>query len=132
MNIDQMRTGMANSLLAEISRALSALAATGTPSALDLRSLPLTAADRAALDAGLGRGDVAITLSASGTSEIWETGFCGVWWLRHLGADGKVASEVIEITSIPQIVTAHPDDISAAAQRLQSALPSPRQEPSHA
>ena len=122
MNSDLGRTGMAQSILREISLALSVLAATGTRDAIDLRSLPLTGADREELEAALGRGDVSVALEAAGTSEIWETRFTGVWWLRHFGGDGRVAAEVIEVTPVPDILAAHSDDISAAAARMAAEL----------
>ncbi len=122
MNGDVGRTGMAQSILREISLALSVLAATGTRDAIDLRSLPLTLADREELEAALGRGDVGVVLEAAGKSEIWETRFTGVWWLRHFGGDGRVAAEVIEVTPVPDILSAHPEDISAAATRMAAEL----------
>lgn len=122
MNIDRMRTGMAQSLLREVAQGLATLAATGTPTALDLRSLPMTGADREELEQTLGRGDVAVTLEAAGRTEVWETRFAGVWWLRHFGSDDRIAAETIEITAVPDIVTAHPDDIAAASRRLMAEL----------
>jgi hydrogenase-1 operon protein HyaF len=122
MNLDRMRTGMAQSLLREVAQGLAALAATGTPTAVDLRSLPMTGADREELEQALGRGDVAVTLDAAGRTEIWETRFAGVWWLRHFGGDDRIAAEVIEITTVPDIVTAHLDDIGAASLRLLAEL----------
>lgn len=122
MNIDRARTGMAQSLLREVAQGLAELAATGTQTAVDLRSLPMTGADRDELEQALGRGDVAVSLQAAGRTEVWETGFAGVWWLRHFGDDDRIAAEVIEITPVPDIVAAHPDDIAAAALRLLAEL----------
>jgi hydrogenase-1 operon protein HyaF len=115
-------TGMAQSLLREIARALAALAETGTRDAIDLRSLPLTPADREALDDALGRGEVSAALTLAGDSLLWETRFAGVWWVRHLGAGGQIAAEVIEITPVPDILASHPDDIAAAATLLAATL----------
>lgn len=122
MSDDSLRTGMAQSLLREVSRALTALAETGTCEAIDLRSLPLSSGDRADLESALGRGEVAATFDASGQSEVWETRHPGIWWVRHLGGDGRVAAETIEITPIPDILAAHPDDIRAGAARLVAEL----------
>lgn len=115
-------TGMVQSLLREIARALAALAETGTRDAIDLRSLPLTPADRDALDDALGRGEVSAALTLAGDSLLWETRFAGVWWVRHLGAGGQIAAEVIEITPVPDILASHPDDIAAAATLLAATL----------
>jgi hydrogenase-1 operon protein HyaF len=113
------RTGMARSLLHEIARHLSKLEGCGEASAIDLRSLPMTQADREELEELLGCGDVDITLKAAGKSEIWETRFSGVWWVRHFSGDDRIAAETIEITSIPEILIAHRSDISAASKRLE-------------
>jgi hydrogenase-1 operon protein HyaF len=126
-----LRTGMAESLLREISRALAALAETGTRDAIDLRSLPLTPADRDELEQALGRGEVSVAFEIGGRSELWETSFAGVWWLRHLGAGDQIAAETIEITPLPDILTSHPDDIAVAAARLAETLIDPAEETAH-
>lgn len=113
-----MRTGMVQSLLHEIALHLSRLVRSGEENAIDLRSLPMTQAERDELEGVLGRGDVEVTLNAAGESEIWETRYAGVWWIRHYSGDGRIAAEAIEITPIPKILTTHASDISAAANRL--------------
>jgi hydrogenase-1 operon protein HyaF len=117
-----MRTGLAQSVLGEIAERLAALASTGETAAIDLRSLPLTSADRAELEDTLGRGDVTARLTVAGTSELWETRYSGVWWVRHSGADDKVAAERIEIAAVPEILLAHDADIAAACARLRADL----------
>ena len=118
MDADTMRTGLAQSLLREIAEHLAKLAGTGKAAAIDLLSLPMTPADRAELERALGHGEVAAALDAAGTSEVWETGYAGVWWIRHLGSGDKIASERIEITRVPEILLTHRDDIAEAAERL--------------
>jgi hydrogenase-1 operon protein HyaF len=118
----EIRTGMAQSLLHEIARRLTQLAETGEVSAIDLRSLPMTTADRSELEDRLGRGEIEALLTVTGTSEIWETRYAGVWWVRHFGAGERVAAEQIEITKAPQILASHPDDVAAAAERLRDHL----------
>jgi hydrogenase-1 operon protein HyaF len=113
---------MALAVLAEISRLLAALADSGATGAIDLRSLPLTAADREQLETLLGRGEVRAELDLAGRSEVWETAYPGAWWVRHLGADERVASEVIAVCPVPDILAAHPADIRAGARRLSRSL----------
>ena len=113
-----LSTGMAKSLMVEIARKLEHLARTGEPGAIDLRSLPMTARDREELDELLGRGDVEATLHVAGESEIRETRYAGVWWVRHGGSGGHTAAELIEITLVPDILAAHPDDIADAAASI--------------
>jgi hydrogenase-1 operon protein HyaF len=115
-------TGMAKSLVREIAGLLDALAKTGETAVVDLRSLPMTDTDREELEDALGRGDVAIALDVAGHSEIWETGYAGVWWVRHYGGDDRIAAERIEITAVPEIIVTHGADIAAAAARLRDNL----------
>jgi len=116
--LDGRSTGMAFAVLAEIGRLLDHLATTGAGGAIDLRSLPLTAADRDQLEALLGRGEIHAELDLAGRSEVWETDYPGAWWIRHFGAGGRVASEVIAVCPVPDILAAHPADIRAGAVRL--------------
>lgn len=117
-----LNTGMAWSLLSEVHTLLKRFADTGERGAVDLRGLPLTSADREQLEELLGRGEVRCTLSLMGRTEVWETAFPGVWWVRHLGAQDRISSENLEITNVPDILLAHPDDITAAAIRLERHL----------
>lgn len=116
---------LVGSLLAEIAAHLSALAQNGREAAIDLLGLPMGEAERDALARALGRGEVEARLSVGGESEIWETAYAGVWWVRHFGAGGELTGERIEITSFPAILAAAPADIAAAAQRLGTRLVSP-------
>lgn len=116
------RTGMAQSLMREISRLLGVLAKTGESGALDLRSLPMTDADREELAERLGRGEVDVLFEVAGTSEAFETSYAGVWWVRHFGANEQVAAERIEIAPLPEILTTSDADIAAAAARLKDDL----------
>lgn len=118
----EIRTGLAQSVLQEIAQHLSVLAAEGETEAIDLHSLPMTAADRSELEDSLGRGEVEATLNVAGISVVWETSYSGVWWVRHFGADDKIAAERIEIAAIPEILVTHGCDIAAAAARLQEDL----------
>ena len=115
-------TGMALSVLAEIGRMLEALSESGQAGAIDLRSLPLSDVDRAQLEEVLGRGEVRAELDIAGESEVWETTYPGVWWIRHRGAGSKIATEEISVCAIPEILMTHPVDIKAAAGRLREEL----------
>ena len=117
-------TGMAYSILAEIGQLLTALSERGEAGAIDLRSLPMTDADRGQLEEILGRGEVRAELDLAGVSEVWETSYSGVWWIRHKGAGNKIATEEIAVTPVPEILMAHPADIAAASRRIRQDLDS--------
>ena len=120
--LDGRATGMAFSVLSEIGTLLETLAQSGEEGAIDLRSLPLTEADRSQLEELLGSGEVLVELNLSGGSEVWETAYPGTWWIRHRGAGGKISSEEIAICRIPEILVTHPADIEAAAVQLRREL----------
>jgi hydrogenase-1 operon protein HyaF len=120
--LDGQTTGMAWSVLSEVGSLLEKLARDGEESAIDLRSLPMTEADRAQLEELLGRGEVRAELEVAGASEVWETAYPGAWWIRHRGAGGRIASEEIAVCRIPEILVTHPVDIAAAAARIRDEL----------
>jgi hydrogenase-1 operon protein HyaF len=116
------RTGMADAVMREVADELRAFGSDLSPRSIDLRSLPLTPADREELELRLGRGEVRIELDVAGRSEIWETAYAGVWWVRHRAADDQIVTESIDITRIPAVVSSHADDVRRAAARLHAEL----------
>ena len=115
----EMNTGMAHAVLTEVARMLEALAQKGEHSSIDLRSLPLTEADRGELELLLGRGEVQAELDVSGRSEIWETAYSGAWWIRHRGEGDAISSEEIAVCRRFLEVELASLDIESAAQRIQ-------------
>lgn len=115
-------TGMAHSVMAEVARLLEALANDGQTGSIDLRSLPLTDADRQQLEELLGRGEVVAELEVAGRSSVWETAYPGAWWIRHRGAEDKISSEEIAVCPVPDILVTHAADIESAATRLRRVL----------
>lgn len=113
-----LTSAVVKSVAREVAERLAAFARTGETSAIDLRSLPMSDADRAELLAWFGEGEVAIAVEVAGPSRIHETRFAGVWWVRHFGADDRVAAERIEIGPVPEIVIADRADIAAASAHL--------------
>lgn len=113
-------TGLASALVNELCDHLQRLVDTGDAQTIDLSGLPLNDADKEQLDDILGRGEVEVTLNSMGESKIHETAYHGVWWIRHYSVDGKLVSEFIEVTWIPDILKAHPDDVKASAAALKS------------
>lgn len=116
------RTGLAHVLLREIADLLGLLVATGESGSIDLRSLPMTDGDRSDLEVRLGQGEVSAILTVAGTSEIWETAVSGVWWVRHRGEGGRIASEEIVVARVPDILAAHPDDARDSLVRLRTLI----------
>lgn len=118
-------TGMSVSLLAEIARKLEQLAAGETPEAIDLRSLPISPLDMADLKAQLGTGEVRATVDISGRTSVDETRYPGVWMITHLGPDGEILAQLIEIVRVPDLLIAQDADIRQSALALARSLATP-------
>lgn len=116
------RTGMADAVLREIVSLLEAFSRTGAEAAIDLGTIPLTAADRDEIEHRLGRGEIEAKVSVAGDSEVWETAYAGVWWVRHRGLGGRIACEQVAITATPDILITDREDARAAAKRLSDDL----------
>jgi hydrogenase-1 operon protein HyaF len=116
------KPGLAGAVLREIATLMDQFVRTGVGGIIDLRSLPLTDFERFELAEKLGDGEVRASVNAGGISTVFETKFAGVWWVRHEGTEGQVAAEQIVIARVPDILLAHPSDISAAQARLNTLL----------
>jgi hydrogenase-1 operon protein HyaF len=109
-------------ILTELVTLLERLADSGTAAAIDLRSLPMSPQDRVELERALGDGEVQATVTAQGVSTIRETGISGIWWVEHRDPQGAPIAEFLEVTRVPQILAAAPDDIAAAAATLHARI----------
>ena len=109
-------------LLSVLATLLEQLAQSDSPSAIDLRSLPMSPQDRAELERVLGEGEVRATVSAQGLSTVRETGMSGIWWVEHRDAQGEPVAELLEVTRIPQILSSALDEVAAAAASLRAQL----------
>lgn len=112
-------TGNAPPLLRELLEMVHRLLHAGEASSIDLSALPLTPADLDWLREKLGEGEIAATLQASGESTLVETACAGVWWVTHRNEQGTVTSQFIEVTFVPELVKAHPEDIAVGMEQLE-------------
>lgn len=111
-------TGNAPAVLREVAAHLTSLAKGGEGGVIDLGAMPLSPADKAWLAEQLGEGEVSIKLDLDGPSDVRETRYAGVWWLLHRNPNEVVTGEFIEITRVPELVMAHPDDIISGSESL--------------
>ena len=114
--------GGVTAILIEIATQLDRLADGGEPGAIDLRSLPMSLADREQLLEALGPGEVTITLQADGESTIRETGVLGVWWSEFRDRGGAVIAAFIEIARVPTILPVELDELRRGAQQLRAGI----------
>lgn len=115
-------SGNALPLLREIAEMLRRLLATGESGTIDLSALPLTPADLEWLHARLGEGEIAVTLKANGESTLNETALSGVWWVVHHNEQGAVTSQFIEVSFVPELIKAHPQDVLIGQEYLDSMM----------
>lgn len=112
--------GGVTAILSEAAGLLEKLADGGNPAVIDLRSLPMSSQDRAALQGALGEGEVRVTLDADGISTLYETAIAGLWWVEHRNGQGDVIAELLEITRFPLILDSAPDEIATSAAALRA------------
>jgi HupH hydrogenase expression protein, C-terminal conserved region len=111
-------TGVVPALLRELDDALQSLLGRGTRHLIDLSTMPMSAADRRALEQALGTGELTMELAALGRSQIRETSISGVWWVRHEDPQGRTLAEQVEVAFVPEIAQAHASDIERGRARL--------------
>jgi hydrogenase-1 operon protein HyaF len=110
--------GLVDALTVEIGDLLRRLIDQGEQGAIDLLGLPLSPSCVAALEQRLGQGEITAVLDAAGRSEIRETGYPGVWWIRHADEKGRVVAMLIEVAFVPDILRANIDDMALGCERL--------------
>ncbi len=106
-------------ILHQARHGLAALVEQGRESVIDLGAL--AAAEIGALDAALGRGEVAARVSACGEVSLHETQFAGLWRIDHLGGDSATA-RFIEIALSPALLRTPPEDAVAGLAALDRRL----------
>jgi hydrogenase-1 operon protein HyaF len=109
-------------IAAEIASLLDRLATDAGSGAIDVRSLPMTTADRAQLREFLGAGEVQATIDADGPSTVRETAIPGVWWSEHRNRDGELLAELIEVCRVPEILMPAPDELAGAGRQLRERI----------
>lgn len=113
---------MVLAILHELLTKLRELATSGRAAPIDLRRLPLTAADGEQLRALLGQGEVMAEIQALGPSRFAETRFPGIWWVDHKNAAGETVGEAIEIALVPEMLRATSSDAAASTEALVTLL----------
>lgn len=119
----------ARALASEIEAQAARFAAAGEDASIDLRFLKAMPSERESLASLLGRGEISAVVNALGRTEIHETAIPCVWWIRHHNDEGDIVGELIEVTTVPEIITG--DRLAVArgleafrtARSAQTALP---------
>lgn len=119
---DSGLSGNAWPLMMEIADMVRRLVENDETSAIDLSALPLTPADKDWLRERLGSGQIHVNLEAEGVSTLDETACPGVWWITHRDTRDRVMAEFIEVTRVPDLVQAHPEDVKIGLGYLEGVI----------
>ncbi len=96
--------------------------APGSEEAINLTLLPLTAEDTAFLIEHLGLAGLSILSRGYGDCQIRRTGLEHVWWVQYFNSSGQLILNTLEITGLPKVVMAAPEDLEDSASRLGEVL----------
>jgi len=105
-------------LLSEINDHIPLVGPGVEPHVINLSLLPHTEEDLSFLDDLLGHGSVAILSRGYGNCRVTSTCTRDVWWVRFYNSTDAVILNTIEVTALPEVVRAAPEDIADSHQRL--------------
>lgn len=89
---------------------------------IDLAACNLSEREYTRLRETLGEGEVVAMVSNYGEVEVRATGYSGVWWVRHRGAEGQSLSEFIEVNYCPEVLIAETESVQEARDALKARL----------
>ncbi|AZO25518.1 MULTISPECIES: hydrogenase expression/formation protein [unclassified Mesorhizobium] len=105
-------------LIAEINEHIRRTGPGVEPHAINLSLLPHTEEDLVFLDRLLGQGSVAILSRGYGNCRVTTTATRDVWWVRFYNSTEALILNTIEVTALPQVASAAPEDIADSHGRL--------------
>ena len=94
----------------------------GTAYSINLTLLPLSQDELEFLDTRLGRGPVDVLSRAYGKCEVINTLVPNLWWVRYYNSMGTLILNSLEVTAVPDVVVAAPEDLADSAERLTDIL----------
>lgn len=109
----------APALLTEIA---DKLADPGARHVINLTLLPLTPQDLIFLGERLGVGPTTILSRGYGNCRIGATAKDRVWWVKYFNSEEKLILNTIEVTDVPEVALAAPEDLSDSRARLEEIL----------
>ena len=110
-------------LLAEINEAIALSGPdNAVPHSINLSLLPHTEDDLTVLDQLLGKGPVTVLSRGYGNCRVMSTGLRHTWWVRFYNSQDALILNSIEISMLPDVVAAAPEDIADSAGRLREIM----------
>ncbi|NDV97723.1 hydrogenase expression/formation protein [Salipiger sp. PrR002] len=110
----------APALLAELLDKSAAYA--GATHVVNMTLLPHTEGDLAWLDARLGEGSVDILSRGYGNCRVTATATPHVWRVRFYNSMDQQILDTFEVTAMPEVALAAPEDLTDSAERLREVL----------
>ncbi|WP_020157438.1 hydrogenase expression/formation protein [Methylobacter marinus] len=109
-------------LLAELNAKIAEYRPGGEAHIINLSLLPQTEQDLAFLEQRLGKGPVTILSRGYGNCRITATGTRFVWWVRYFNSQDTLILNTLEVSDVPSVACASPEDIADSRERLQEIL----------
>ena len=118
------RPGIVNApaILTEIAHKSRTHRPGGLPHVINMSLLPHSPEDLEMIDAGLGRGGITILSRGYGNCRIEATATPSVWRVRYYNSADTLILDTIEVSQVPEIACAAPEDIADSAARLADIL----------
>jgi hydrogenase-1 operon protein HyaF len=92
------------------------------PHVVNFTLLPHTEDDLKWLDAALGEGAVTILSRGYGNCRVTATALAGVWRVQFFNSMDTLILDTLEVTDMPEVVLAAPEDLGDSARRLVEVL----------
>lgn len=118
------RPGVVNApaLLTELADRAGAWQAGDPVHAVNLTLLPHTPEDLDWLDAALGEGAVTILSRGYGNCRVTACGMAPVWRVQYFNSMDQLILDTFELTAMPEVALAAPEDLIDSAVRLREVL----------
>jgi hydrogenase-1 operon protein HyaF len=123
-NWTELPPGVMNAppLLAELNAKIAEYRPGGEAHTINLSLLPQTEQDLEFLAQRLGGGSVTILSRGYGNCRITTTGTTFVWWVRYFNSEDTLILNTLEVSDVPSVACASPEDIVDSCERLQEIL----------
>lgn len=109
-------------LLTELNAKTAGYRPGGEAHTINLSLLPQTEQDLEFLAQRLGGGSVTILSRGYGNCRITATGTAFVWWVQYFNSEDTLILNTLEVSDVPSVARASPEDIVDSHERLQEIL----------
>jgi hydrogenase-1 operon protein HyaF len=121
---DTLPAGVMNAppLLAELNAKIADYQPGDEAYSINLSLLPQTEQDLQFLEQRLGKGSVTILSRGYGNCRISASQTRYVWWVQYFNSQDTLILNTLEVSGVPSVACASPEDIADSRQRLQEIM----------